>query len=111
MQELSALNALQKRYGKKKLQVTGLTTYKINSYLGPSTHSNIEASPEKVRLKNAPGVSFVVTSDETFASYGVNSFPVVAIVDKMGRLRYLGRDINFEDDDSIGLLIHKLIEE
>jgi hypothetical protein len=36
---------------------------------------------------------------------------VVAIVDKMGRLRYVGRDINFEDDDSIGLLIHKLIEE
>jgi hypothetical protein len=59
----------------------------------------------------APGIGVVMTSDETRASYGVNGFPVVAIVDKLGRLRYVGRDTNFEDDDSVGLLIHKLIEE
>ena len=84
---------------------------KMNSYLTRSTHSNIEASLEKARLKNAPGIGIVMTSDETLASYGVNGFPVVAIVDKMGRLRYVGRDTNFEDNDPIGLLIHKLIEE
>jgi thiol-disulfide isomerase/thioredoxin len=111
MRELPDLNDLQKRYGRKKLLVTDVTTYKMNSYLTPSTHSNIEASLEKARLKNAPGIGVVMSSDETLASYGVNGFPVVAIVDKMGRLRYVGRDINFEDDDSIGLLIHKLIEE
>jgi thiol-disulfide isomerase/thioredoxin len=111
MRELPDLNDLQKRYGKKKLLVADITTYKMNSYLTPSTHSNIEASLEKARLKNAPGIGVVMTSDETLASYGVNGFPVVAIVDKMGRVRYVGRDINFEDGDSIGLLIHKLVEE
>jgi thiol-disulfide isomerase/thioredoxin len=111
MRELPDLNELQKRYGKEKLLVTDVTTYKMNSHLNPSTHSNIEAALEKARLKIAPGIGVVMTSDETLASYGVNGFPVVAIVDKMGRLRYVGRDTNFEDDDSIGLLIHKLIEE
>lgn len=111
MEELSRLNALQKRYGRKQLQVTAVTTYKVNSYLTPSTPSNIAASLEKGRLKNAPGIGMVISSDETLTSYGVYGFPVVAIVDKMGRLRYIGRDINFEDDDSLGVLLRKLVEE
>jgi thiol-disulfide isomerase/thioredoxin len=111
MEELSRLNALQKRYGKKQLQVTAVTTFKVNSYLTPSTPSNIAASLEKGRLKNAPGIGMVITSDETLTSYGVYGFPVVALLDKMGRLRYIGRDINFEDDDSVGQLIHRLVEE
>jgi hypothetical protein len=111
MEELSRLNALQNRYGKKQLQVTAVTTYKGNFYLTPSTPSNIAASLEKDRLKNAPGIGRVITSDETLTSYGVYGFPVVAIVDKMGRLRYIGRDINFEDDDSLGVLLRRLVEE
>jgi thiol-disulfide isomerase/thioredoxin len=113
MRELPDLNDLQKRYGNKKLLVADVTTYKMNSYLTPSTHSNIEASLEKARLKNAPDIGVVMTSDETLASYGINGFPVIAIVDKMGRLRYVGRDTNFDFEvgDPIGVLIHKLIEE
>lgn len=111
MEELSRLNTLQKRYGTKQLQVTGITTYSVNSYLTPSTPANIAASLEKGRLKNAPGIGMVITSDETLTSFGVHGFPVVAIVDKMGRLRYIGRDTNFEDDDSLGMLLHRLIEE
>jgi thiol-disulfide isomerase/thioredoxin len=111
MEELPNLNALQERYGKEKLLVTDVTTYKINSYLSPSTPSNIEASLETARLENAPGVGITITSDETLASYGINGFPVVAIVDKMGRLRYVGRDKDFQDDNSVGQLIHKLVEE
>ena len=92
MRELPDLNDLQKRYGKKKLLVADVTTYKMNSYLTPSTHSNIEASLGKARMKNAPGIGVVMTSDETLASYGINGFPVIAIVDKMGtplcRTRY-----------------------
>jgi thiol-disulfide isomerase/thioredoxin len=109
--ELPHLDALQKRYGRKKLLVTDVTTYKVNSYLTPATHSNIEASLEKARLENAPGVGVLITSDETLASYGIHGFPVVAIVDKQGRVRYVGRVLDFEDDDSVGRLIHKLIEE
>lgn len=109
--ELPHLNELQKRYGTKKLLVTDVTTYKANSYLSPSTDSNIETSLEKARLENAPDIGFVITSDETLATYGIHGFPTVAIVDKLGRLRYVGREINFDDDDSMGALIHTLIEE
>jgi hypothetical protein len=49
-----------------------------------------------------------MTSDETLAGYGVKGF---SVVDKMDRLRYVGRDINFEDNDAMGFLIHRLIEE
>jgi len=53
----------------------------------------------------------VVTSDDTLLGYDVSAFPVVVIVDKMGRLRYIGRDINFQDDDPVGELIKKLTDE
>jgi hypothetical protein len=111
MYELPHLDALQERYGMQKLLVTDITTYKTNSYLIPSTHSNIEASLEKARLEKAPRIGVLITSDETLASYGISEFPVVAVVDKMGRLRYIGTDAEYEDDDSVGQLIHKLIEE
>ncbi len=35
----------------------------------------------------------------------------VASIDKRGTLRYIGRDMDFEDDESAGRLIHELIEE
>jgi len=111
MYELPHLDALQERYGMQKLLVTDITTYEMNSYLIPSTHSNIEAALEKARLEKAPGIGILITADETLASYGISEFPVVAIVDKMGRLRYIGIDAEYEDDDSVGQLIHKLIEE
>ncbi len=111
MRELLDLDALQQRYGKKKLLVTDITSYKVNWCPTPSTPANVEASLEKVRLKKAPGISFVITSDETLASYGVKAFPVIAIVDKRGTLRYIGRDVDLEGDDSAGRLIHELIEE
>jgi thiol-disulfide isomerase/thioredoxin len=111
MYELPHWDALQGRYGTQKLLVTDITTYKVNSYLTPSTHSNIEASLEKARLEKAPRIGVLITSDETLASYGISLFPSVAIVDKMGRLRYIGRDMNFEDDDSLGVLLRKLVEE
>jgi thiol-disulfide isomerase/thioredoxin len=110
-QELSVLDALQEKYGKKKLLVTGVTSYKINSNITPSAPSNVEASLQKARLEKARHVDVVITSDEALASYGVRGFPVVAIVDKLARLRYMGYVLDFEDDDSAGQLIHELIEE
>jgi thiol-disulfide isomerase/thioredoxin len=111
MEELSHLNALQRRYGATKLVVTDLTSYKINWYATPLPDSKIEASLEKVRVEKAPDIRMVITSDDTLANYGVKRFPVVAIVDKMGRVRYLGEVLDFDDDDSAGRLIHELIEE
>ena len=111
MDELPHLNDLQKRYGNKKLLVTDVTTYTANSYLTPPTHSNIEVSLEKARLENAREISFVIASEETLKSYDVNAFPVVVVVDKLGRVRYVGRVKDFDDDDSAGVVIHKVMEE
>lgn len=111
MRELPHLDALQKRYGEKKLLVTDVTTYKMNSYLSASSDSSIEATVEKARLEKAPHIGVVITSDETLESYGINGVPVVVIVDKRGRIRKVGFDIDFEDGDSAGRLIHKLLEE
>ena len=53
----------------------------------------------------------VIASDETPSIYGIAQFPVVAIVDKSGRVRYIGQTFDFEDDDSAGKLVHQLIEQ
>jgi thiol-disulfide isomerase/thioredoxin len=111
MTELPRLNDLQKRYGKKKLLAVDVTSYKLNSYLTPSSDSNIEAALEKARLENAPDIDFVITSEETLASYDMHGFPVVVLVDKMGRIRFVGRVIDFREDESTGRLIQKLLEE
>jgi proline racemase len=80
-------------------------------YTTGSDHSIIEAALEKALLENAPSIGVVITSDETLASCGVNAFPVVAVVDKMGRVRYIGPDARFENDDPVGQLVRKLIGE
>jgi thiol-disulfide isomerase/thioredoxin len=111
MTELPRLNDLQKRYGKKKLLVADVTTYKANSYLTPPSKSNIEAVLEKARLENAPDIEFVITPEETLDSHDVHAFPVVVLVDKKGRVRFVGRIKEFPEDDSSGRLIKRLLEE
>jgi hypothetical protein len=109
--ELSELSELAKRYRGKRLLVAGVTTYKANSYLTPSTHANIENQIEKERRARAPNLPFVITSETSLADYGVEAYPVVAVVDKTGTLRYIGRSMDFDDDDPLGHLIHKLVKE
>lgn len=109
--EMPELNKLQKRYGKQKLLAVDVTSYKANSFLTPSGHSDIEAALEKARLEKAPDVDFLIAPDETLASYGVHGFPVVFFVDKKGRVRFAGRIKEFREDDSVGRLIRELVEE
>ncbi len=111
MRKLPHLDALQKRYGEEKLLVTEVTSYKVNLYTTGSDYSKIDAALEKALLENAPSIGVVITSDETLARYGVNAFPVVAVVDKLGKLRYIGVDANIEEYDPVGRLIRELIEE
>jgi thiol-disulfide isomerase/thioredoxin len=111
MRELPHLDALQKRYGEKKLLVTDVTSYKVNLHTTGSNHSIIEAALKKALTENAPSIGVVITSDETLASYGIKAFPIVAVVDTLGRVRYIGPDARFEEDDPVGQLIRELIEE
>ncbi|MFZ1974513.1 MAG: TlpA disulfide reductase family protein [Candidatus Acidiferrales bacterium] len=106
--ELPALDDLQKRYETQKLLVADVTTMKANDSSSPP---DLEHSLEALRAKSAPDISMVITSDETLSIYGIAQFPVVAIVDKRGRVRYIGQTFDFEDDDSAGKLVHQLIEE
>jgi thiol-disulfide isomerase/thioredoxin len=111
MDELSQLDALQKRYGAKKIRITAVTTYEANSHLAPSTHANIETSLQTALSKTAPRIAVVITSEQTLADYGVNGFPVSAVVDKRGIVRHVGDDIDFDEDLSTGHLIRKLVQE
>jgi thiol-disulfide isomerase/thioredoxin len=111
MRELPHLDALQKQYGEKILLVTDVTSYKVNLHTAGSNHSIIEAALEKALTENAPSIGVVITSDETLASYGIKAFPIVAVVDKLGRVRYIGPDARLEEDDPVGQLIRELIEE
>jgi len=111
MRELPALNNLQKRYKNGEVLVADVTTYKANSSIDPPTHSRIDAALGRARRKNAPEVSMVVTTDETIANYGIRGFPAVAVIDKDGRLRYIGNEINFEEDDPIPRLLRKITTE
>ena len=111
IQELPALNDLQKRYPTETPLVADLTTYKANSYLSSPTHVTIEAALDRARRKKAPNIAMVITSDETLARFQVSAFPVVAVIDKAGRVRYVGREIDFGQNDAVGQLISRLLRE
>jgi hypothetical protein len=111
MWELPALNDLQKRHEKNNVLVADVTTYKANSFLDPPTHSKIDAVLNQTRMKKAPDLSMVITSDEILPNYGVADFPIVAVIDKGGRLRYVGSEIDFDEDEPIGRLVVRLAEE
>ena len=110
MSELRALNDLQRRHHTSKVLVADVTTYKANSF-GQTTESKIEDALNQTRRKKAPEVSMVLTSDEALADYGINGFPVIVVIDKSGRVRYMGRDISFEPDDPVGRLVAKLVTQ
>ena len=53
----------------------------------------------------------VITSDETPESYSISSFPTVVVVDKQGRVRSVSHEMSFEDQDTVGELIRRLVQE
>jgi hypothetical protein len=109
--EVSDLDALQKRFGTQKLLVAVATTRKANE---PSTRApgfDLDRSLSEIAAKQARHIAVVITSDDALAGYSVRSFPVVAILDKRGEIRYVGHALDFEDDDAAGKLIRQLINE
>jgi thiol-disulfide isomerase/thioredoxin len=110
MSELPDLNALQKRYGGKIL-VADVTSYEANSRSTFSTQPEIEAVVSKLRLQSAPDVVMVITTKETLESFGVHGFPTVALIDKEGRVRSVSFDKDFGNEEPLGRLIRKLVEE
>jgi len=111
IRELPALSELQKRYQGKNVLVADITSYKANSFVDPPAHSKIEAALNHTRRKKAPDLSMVITSDQALANYGVFAFPAVAVIDKGGRVRYVGSETDFDEDEPVSRLIRRLAEE
>ena len=111
IEELRTLNELQKRYPRERLLVADATTYEANTNGGTSSHTAIQSNLNRVRRKKAPDIAMIITSPGAFQNYHLTGFPVVAVIDKAGRVRYVGLDINFEDDDPVGRLISQLLRE
>jgi predicted transcriptional regulator len=76
-----------------------------------SAAANLQRSLEAKRTHLAPHIPMVITSDETPESYSISSFPTVVVVDKQGRVRFVSHEISFEDDDTVGELIRRLVQE
>jgi hypothetical protein len=109
--EVSDLDALQKRYGTQKLLVADVTTRKANEPSARAPGFDLDRSLSEIAAKQARHIAVVITSDDALASYSVRSFPVVAILDKRGKIRYIGNALDFEDDDAAGKLIRQLVNE
>jgi len=110
MSEFPDLIALQKQYGGKIL-VADVTSYEANSRSTFSTQPEIEAAVSKLRLEFAPDLFMAITTKEALESFSVNGFPTVALIDKAGRVRSISLDKNFGNEEPLGRLIRRLVEE
>lgn len=110
MEELPGLEALQKRVDTKDLLVADITTYKANDASSPS-HTELERAMESTRSQKAPHVPMVITPDATTAAFGVTGFPTTFVVDKTGKIRWVGHELHYGSDDPVGKLVARLIAE
>lgn len=109
--EVSDLDALQKRFGTQKLLVAVATTRKANEPSARAPGFDLDRSLNEIAAKQARHIAVLITSDDALASYSIRSFPVVAILDKRGEIRYVGHALDFDDDDAAGKLIRQLVNE
>lgn len=109
--QLKYLDSLQKRYGKENLLVTNVTTYQAALQPDTPPHSDVDSALEKTRKKESPHLAMVVAPEKTLADYQVKSFPVLAIIDKEGRLRFEGIPDGFDEGEELDRLVRKLLAE
>lgn len=109
--ELPMLNDLQKRFPKRKLLVVGVTTYQTALQPDMASREQIESAIKKTRHKKSPSLTMVIAPEEVLNRYGIASFPVAAVIDQGGQLRYIGVPDNFDSGESIDSLIHRLLDD
>ena len=94
-----------------KTFVAVVTTRKANEPSARAPGFDLDRSLSEIAAKQARHIAVLITSDDALAGYSVRSFPVVAIVDKRGEIRYVGHALDFDDDDAAGKLIRQLVNE
>jgi hypothetical protein len=109
--DLRNLSDFQKRYPKDKVLVVDITTYKAALQPDEPPHKEVESAIEKVRRKRSRRLTMAVTAEQTLRDYGINAFPVVAVIDKAGRLRYAGSSTGYDSGESLDRLVRRLLDE
>jgi thiol-disulfide isomerase/thioredoxin len=109
--ELPELNELQKRFPKRRLLVVGVTTYQTALQPDMPPRKQIESAIEETKRKKSPNLTMVLAPEEVLSRYGIAAFPVAAVIDQAGQLRYIGAPDNFDSGESIDRLIHRLLDD
>jgi hypothetical protein len=109
--QLGGLNDLQKRYKKENVLVANVTTYKAALQPDEPPPAKIEAALDRIRRKRSPLLSMSIAPEQSLQDYKITAYPVTAVVDKAGRLRYTGRSNQFDEGEEIDRLVRRLINE
>jgi hypothetical protein len=108
--DLRNLNDFQKRYPRDKVLVVDVTTYKVALQPDAPPHEEVDSAIDKMRRKRSPRLTMAVAAEQTLNDYGIDSFPVLAVIDKAGRLRYVGY-ADLDSGEAIDRLVHRLLDE
>jgi len=109
--DLQKLDDFQKRYPKDKVLVVDITSYKVALQPDAPPHKQVQSAMEKVRRKKSRHVTMAVTVDSTLRDYGIHAFPVVAVIDRQGRLRYSAYSDNLDSGEAVDRLVRRLLDE
>ncbi|HLK52936.1 MAG TPA: redoxin family protein [Candidatus Angelobacter sp.] len=109
--DLRYLDEFEKRYRKENVLVANLTTYQSALQPDNPPHNSVEAALNKARHKRSPHLTMAVAPEQTLADYQITAFPVIAVIDKTGRLRYVGQSRGFDEGEELDRLVRKLLAE
>jgi len=99
-------------YVDKGLKVLGIT-----KYYGVAEGMAVDHDAENDflrRFKNAERLSYgfvVAGADDNLRNYGVTTIPTVVLIDRRGLVRYIGTGESEEEENAIGQMIEKLLNE
>ena len=111
LSELEDLDDFQKRYPKDRVLVVDVTTYEAALQPDEPPHKQVESAIENTRRKKSPHLTMAVTSEQTLRDYGIRAFPTVAVIDKVGRVRYAGTSNGYDTGEDLDRLVRRLLDE
>lgn len=95
----------------------GLTVLGITKYYGVAEGMAVDHDAENDflrRFKNAERLSYgfaIAGANDIHRNYGVAAIPTIVLIDRRGVVRYIGTGESEEEENAIGQMIEKLINE
>jgi hypothetical protein len=93
------------------LLVADVTTYKAALQPDSPSQAEVESALAKMRRDKAPRVTMALVPEQALQDYRITLFPVVAIIDRAGRLRYEGVSNGYDSGEKIDRLVRRLLDE